>query len=285
MFQALKNLSDSEHPYDCEDFSKQCQEEFTCCVPIKPNERNDRFCNFTGVSEETDYLDCGYTGEEDMKNDKESKISRVSRYIRWGLIIQIVFWGCLGAVFVTHPEVAQFDIMMSDEYVNTINTQSYRHFQIEDEHAKERAMEQPGYILSSLLNTMDVSSILSKLSNPPAEVTPSDKEKFITHTSEIVEGLVKHAVKSSIATPARMIGVFFLYYAVISLYFRTGDIKIETFNAIIHIIWACASLFCCVVASSSASRNFIFALGAFNLCMLILWIMIDKKLTQIKSSE
>ncbi len=278
MITAVKNLTDSEHPYDCTDFTKQCSEEFTICVPIGSTERPERFFAFSGTSEETDYLDCGYTGEKEMKSEKEYEVDMLKRYIRWTLIAQIIFWGFLGAVFITHPEYAQFDMMMNDEYVNALNTQSYRHFQIEDAHAKE----QPGYVLSSLLNTMDVSGLLSKLSSPPQEVTESDKEKFITHTSEIVEGLVKHAVKTSIATPARMIGVLFLQFAVVSLYSRMTTLDLKKFNITPHMIWAGAAIFCCIVASSSSSTNFIFAMGVFNTIMLVMWLMIDKRLLSVR---
>jgi hypothetical protein len=279
MIDACCKLADREDPYDCQDFSRQCSAQCTLCVPIKSEEREDRFCTFTGISEETDLYDCGFAEESEMKDEKEYNIDRVKRYIRWVLIAQIVFWGYLGIMFVSHPEAAQFDIMMTNEYVNALNAQSYRHFQIEDEHAPK---ENPGFVLSSLLNTLDVGDIFSKFTNPP-DITASDKEKFITHTSEVVEGLVKHAVDSSIATPARMLGVLFLQFAVVSFYLRISDIHESTFAIYNHVIWAGAAIFCCAVASSGASQNFIFAMAAFNICMLIAWLMIDKKLTQYKT--
>jgi len=275
----FKLLDRSNSLYDCEDFQNQCVSEFTCCVPIKPNERSERFCAFTGVSEETDYLDCGFVGESEMKEDKEYLVDRLKRYIRWQLIAQIVFWGILGSIFVFHPEAAQFDIMMTDEYVTALNAQSYRHFQPE---ISPESSKPQGFVFSSLLNSLDIGDIFSKFSNP-TEVSPSDKEKFIMHTSEVVEGLVKHAVDNSIATPARMLGVLFLQFAVISFYQRITPIDFETFNISQHVVWAGSAIFCCAVASSGASHQFIFWMAFFNVCILVCWLMADRQIALLKS--
>lgn len=275
---ACKLLDRNNSLYDCEDFQNQCVSEFTCCVLIKPNERSDRFCTLTGLSEETDFLDCGYTGESEMKDEREYNIDRLKRFIRWQLIAQIVFWGILGSIFVFHPEAAQFDIMMTDEYVTALNAQSYRHFQPE---TLPESSKPQGFVFSSLLNSLDVGDIFSKFSNPP-DVSPSDKEKFIMHTSEVVEGLVKHAVDNSIATPARMLGVLFFQFAVISFYQRITPLDLETFNFSHHVIWAGSAIFCCAVASSGASHQFIFWLAFFNVCMLISWLMTDKQISLLK---
>lgn len=264
--------------YDCEDFQNQCVTEFTCCVPIRANQRPDRFCTFTGISEETDYLDCGFVKESEMKEENEYQVDKLKRCMRWALIAQILFWGILGAIFVFHPEAAQFDIMMTDEYVSALNAQSYRHFQ--PEKIQESSKSQ-GFVFSSLLNSLDIGDIFSKFTNTP-EITASDKEKFIAHTSEVVEGLVKHAVDNSIATPARMLGVLFLQFAVISFYQRITNIEFETFSISHHVIWAGSAIFCCAVASSGASHQFIFFMAFFNVCILVAWLMIDKQISQLK---
>lgn len=279
MFTALCKLLDRDNNlYDCDDFTKQCSEEFTCCVPINSTERQERFCNWTGTSEENDYLDCGYIKENEMKDEKEYQTDKVKRYVRWALIAQIVFWGILGAIFITHPEMAQFDIMMTNEYVSALNAQSYRHFQPDSSHESQKKQ---GFVLSSLFNSLDVTEMFSKFSNPP-EVTVTEKERFIEHTSEVVEGLVKHAVDNSIATPARMLGVLFFQFAVLSFYQRITSFDISTFSMSHHIIWAGSAIFCCAVASSGASHQFIFFMAFFNVCMLVSWLLIDKQISQLK---
>lgn len=279
MFSACFKLLDRNNSlYDCEDFSKQCVEEFTCCVPINSAERQERFCNCKGTSEDNDYLDCGYTKEDEMKDENEYQTDKVKRYVRWALIAQIVFWGVLGAIFITHPEMAQFDIMMTNEYVSALNAQSYRHFQPD---SRQEPQKKQGFVLSSLFNSLDVTEMFSKFSTPP-EITVTEKERFIEHTSEVVEGLVKHAVDSSIATPARMLGVLFFQFAVLSFYQRITSFDISKFSMSHHIIWAGSAIFCCAVASSGASHQFIFFMAFFNVCMLVSWLLIDKQISQLK---
>lgn len=279
MFVAICKLLDRENTlYDCEDFSRQCSEEAYCGVPIKANERSERCCVCTGTSEDNDYFDCGYLKEDEMKDEQEYRTDKLHRYIRWALIAQIIFWGILGAIFVTHPEMAQFDIMMNNEYVSALNAQSYRHFQPDTSHVSQK---EKGFVLSSLFNSLDITEMFSKFSNPP-EVTVSEKERFIEHTSEVVEGLVKHAVDNSIATPARMLGVLFIQFAVLSLYQRISVFDLSTFTLSQHVIWAGSAIFCCAVASSGASSQFIFFMAAFNVCMLVAWLLIDKQISQLK---
>lgn len=279
MLAACCKLVDRDSLYDCEDFSNQASTQFTCCVPIRPGERNERFCTWSGISEDTDYLDCGFTDEKEMKEEKEYSIDRLKRWIRWALIAQIVFWGILGSIFVTHPEMAQFDIMMTNEYVSALNAQSYRHFQPENSHTPQK---EKGFVFSSLLNNLDVADMFSKSSDTP-DVAASEKEKFIEHTSEVVEGLVKHAVDSSIATPARMLGVLFLQFAVLSFYQRITTFDLAVFTISHHIIWAGSAIFCCAVASSGSSQQFTFFMAFFNVGMLVSWLLIDKQISQLKS--
>lgn len=258
--------------YDTGDFIKDIEERGTCCVLIGSDLREERCCKCTGLSAETDFCDCGYEGEMKEKSALEYNSDRLKRYIRHLLIIQIVFWGTLAVIFAVRPDLAQFDIMMNDAYVNSLNVDSYRHFQIESEHASEH----PEFSFSRLVNNIDITNLFSKLI-ADKDSSPTEKEMFITHTNQVIEGMIKHSVETTIATPTRMLGILFAGFTFLSLISRINKINISHFNILPHITWAASGIACAATSSSSTSGYFTFFIATFNLFFFVAWIIIREK--------
>lgn len=254
--------------YDTGDFIKDIEERGTCCVPIDSDLREERCCKFTGLSAESDFFDCGYEGEMKEKSALEYNSDRLKRYMRHLLIIQIIFWGILGVTFSVRPDLAQFDIMMNDAYVNSLNVDSYRHFQIESEH--------PDFSFSHIINNIDITNLFSKLI-ADKDTSPTEKEMFITHTNQVIEGMIKHSVETTIATPTRMLGILFTGFTFLSLISRINKIDLLYFSTTPHIIWAAAGIACAATSSSSTSGYFTFFIATFNLFFFITWIIIREK--------
>lgn len=212
MYHKARLVCDPESPYTCDNFAGECEEKCRCCVPFDTAERSERCCALSRISADRyDYLDCGYTNEEEDMPEKEYKVHRVKRYARWGSRIDSIVWLIIGLLALISPARIMFTVVIDEEYRHQYDIDTHSQLRLEEEYVKEK---QKFDAINPSVGSL-FANIFSKFYSS-AEVTPEDKQGLTRQLGMLSTELAKNAQKVAMTGPTQIYGAVALYFACMS---------------------------------------------------------------------
>lgn len=282
MIPAVRNLLDRNSTYDCEYFIQDLTTGFSCCVLCDADEVETRFCSCKRSNRNKyDYCDCGYHGEEAMKEPDHLQRDAIKRKIRWAWVIQAIFGIVLGGILITNPEAFSFHVVLSNSNVKGLTTDGYRQFQENAAHAKEPVAKPKEVGITELISQMNVGGIFSKIMDNEA-TTETEKDVFIKTLDDVSREMTLEAAKSSIATPTKFAGGPWLFFGIFSLIQRSNPIELTSSISTVSMLWNGCMIISLASAASGASGSFITFMIFFCSISLVFWFYVRDRVIHMQ---
>lgn len=283
MWQSLRNLSDPENSYDCDHWCRDVSNRATCCVPFDSEELETRCCFFGRSSRDKfDYLDCGYHGENMIKDPDHYQRDAIKRRVRWAYVLQAVFWTALGAWLLINPETTMFMASPRDNTdMESFNVEGFVQFQMESDHMKKH--QDTGF--SSLISKMAIGPIFEKIFASDS-ATEEEKDALVRKVDNIFKESSDKVARHAVVTANKIAGGAFIYVGLTSLSLRSAaEVTLDPSISTNHLMWnACMMLALAAAAPGSAGHLITFLL-ILNAVSAVFWFFTRDAIMRLKIAK